>query len=124
MLYQTDNPATGEVVQSFSSISDTELEAAVRKADACYRDDWRHRSIADRAQVVSAAAAILRQKANECARYVTLEMGELLSGAVAEVRLSADILDYYAKNAHAFMEPKHFPGFPEAAFVTRPIGQK
>jgi succinate-semialdehyde dehydrogenase/glutarate-semialdehyde dehydrogenase len=122
VIYQTINPATGEVIQTFRDISDTELEAAVSKADACYRNDWRHRSIADRARIVSAAAAILRENAEEYARYVTLEMGKLLSGALAEVTLSADILDYYAKNAEAFMEPKHFPGFPGAALVTRPIG--
>jgi succinate-semialdehyde dehydrogenase / glutarate-semialdehyde dehydrogenase len=122
MRYQTINPATGEVVQALPTISDTELELAVSKADACYRNDWRHRAIADRARIVSSAAAILRDKAKEYARYVTLEMGKLLSESLSEVRLSADILDYYAKNAEAFMETKHFPGFPGAALVTRSIG--
>jgi succinate-semialdehyde dehydrogenase/glutarate-semialdehyde dehydrogenase len=122
MRYQTINPASGEVVQTFPTISDTELELAVSKADGCYRNDWRHRAIADRARIVSSAGAILRDKAEEYARYVTLEMGKLLSEALWEVRLSAEILDYYAKNAQAFMEAKHFPGFPGAALVTRPIG--
>src|SRR5262249_36163060 len=36
--------------------------------------------------------------------------------------LAADILDYYAKNAETFLQPKQFPGIPGAALVSRPIG--
>ncbi|MET0307442.1 MAG: NAD-dependent succinate-semialdehyde dehydrogenase [Sphingomonas sp.] len=122
MIYQTINPATGEVVKSFPDIGDAELETAVRRATATYNDDWRHRPIAERAKVLAAAAALLRANAEEYASYVTLEMGKLHQGALAEVGLSAQILDYYAQNAEAFMAPRHFDGFPGAQVVTRPIG--
>ncbi len=41
MLYQSINPATGEVVQTFPTISDSELEMAVATADACFKNDCR-----------------------------------------------------------------------------------
>src|SRR5580698_1135388 len=87
MLYQSINPATGEVVQTFPTISDSELETAVATADACYRDDWSHRSVADRARITLRAAAILREKADEYARYVVEDMGKLLGVALVEVNL-------------------------------------
>src|SRR5258708_1841847 len=102
MCYQTINPATGEIAKTFSQISDAKLEKAVGHAQTCYEDDWRYRSVAHRARVVSAAAAKLRQNADEYAHYVTLEMGKLIGTEQAEVALSAKILDYYAQNAEAF----------------------
>ncbi len=122
MLYQSINPATGKVIQTFPTMSDGELEAAVAKADALYKNDWSQRLIADRARVVSRAAAILRENAEEYARYVVEDMGKIMGLAIAEVNLSADILEYYAKNAETFLQPKHFPGIPGAALVSRPIG--
>jgi succinate-semialdehyde dehydrogenase/glutarate-semialdehyde dehydrogenase len=41
----------------------------------------------------------MRVRLDEFACTVTLEMGKLINESRDEVRLSADILDYYAKNA-------------------------
>jgi hypothetical protein len=50
-------------------------------------------------------AALLREQIAEFPTYVTLEMGKLFKEAQGEVELSADILDYYANNAEAFLAP-------------------
>src|SRR4051812_24622075 len=99
LAYQTINPSTGEVIRTFPEISERELEAAIERAQAVYETDWRHRSIANRARIVQAAAAKLRQNAEEYAQYLTLEMGKLIAEARGEVALAADILDYYAARA-------------------------
>lgn len=122
MLYQSINPATGEIIRTFPTISESELEAAVAKADACHREDWSHRAVSERARILSRVAAILQENAEEYARYVVEDMGKLVGVAVMEVSLAASILDYYAKNAEKFLQPKEFPGFPGAALVARPIG--
>lgn len=122
MQYQSINPATEEVVKTFLSISDADLEAVVSQAHACYQNDWARRSVAERARVIGAAAAILKEKAEEYAGYVTLEMGKLSTAAIAEIRLSVGILEYYAKNAEAFLAPKSIPGFPNASVQMRPLG--
>lgn len=122
MIYQTINPATGAIVKTFPVVSDDDLEAAVSTAHAAYQDDWRHRPLAERAKVLSRAASLLRENAEEYASYITLEMGKLHQGALAEVGLSAAILDYYAQHAEEFMAPKAYEGFPGAEVVTRPIG--
>lgn len=122
MSYQTINPASGEVLRTFHEVSDAELEAAIGSAQTCYETDWRHRSVASRAKVLSTAAAMLRENAEEYARSITLEMGKLIGVAHAEVALSADILDYYAKNAEAFLKPQSVPGVAGAVLETHPIG--
>ena len=122
MQYQTINPATEEVVKTFPSITDAELESVVGQAHTCYQNDWSQRTIAERAKVIAAAANILKQKAEEYAGYVTLEMGKLFTHAVAEVRLTVGILEYYAQNAEAFLAPKQVPGFPNAEVQKRPLG--
>lgn len=122
MAYETVNPATGARLKSFADISEGALEAAVATAQRAYQADWRDRPVAERAQILSRAAALLVERAHEYAGYVTLEMGKLSGEAKAEVQLSAAILDYYASHAEEFSRPKAFPGFPDSVLETRPIG--
>jgi succinate-semialdehyde dehydrogenase / glutarate-semialdehyde dehydrogenase len=122
MTYRTVNPATGETVTTFASITDADLDAALDTARSCYRSDWRNRPIAERARIVKAAAAGLRANAAEYARYITLEMGKLIGTSEAEVGLSAAILDYYADHAETFLATQELPESPGAVVETEPIG--
>lgn len=122
MAYRTINPATGEVVKTFESISDAALDKVVDTAQACYESDWRLRSMAQRAKVIHAAADYMRRNCDHMAGLATLEMGKPINEARSEVALSADIFDYYAKMAASFLKPKSIPGVPEATIETFPIG--
>jgi succinate-semialdehyde dehydrogenase / glutarate-semialdehyde dehydrogenase len=122
MTYRTVNPATGETVATFADISDVELDDALATARSCFLDDWRHRTVADRARVVKEAAAELRDNAAEYARLITTEMGKLIGTAEAEVGLSAAILDYYADRAGEFLAPRELPESPGAVVETEPVG--
>lgn len=122
MSFQTLNPATGELVQTFGFLSDGEVTAALDVAEKCYQHDWKYRPVAERAQVVRRAAEILRENADEYAGYLTLEMGKLVAQAQFEVGLSADILEYYANNAETFLKPQPLADAPGSVVVTEPIG--
>ena len=122
MFFQTVNPATGELVQTFKEISDDDLELALATAHKAYETDWRLRPVAERAKIVSRAAAILREKAEEYAGYLTLEMGKRIAESHSEVATSAAILDYYAKKAESYLKPKLLPEAPGAELHTNPIG--
>ena len=80
MAYQSINPATGEVGQSFAERNDAQLEAAIATAATCF-ESWRQTSFAQRAAIVSKAAAIMRERSDEFARPMTLEMGKLFAQA-------------------------------------------
>jgi len=123
MLYQTINPATEEVVKTFPDHTDAQLQKIIAKAEAVYKNDWKLRTLEQRKAVVKKAAAILREKLDEFAKPITLEMGKLFREAQAEVTLSADILDYYADNAGTFLAPRKLK-VPEGEAVveSEPLG--
>ncbi len=103
MGYTSVNPADEREPQEFADHGDDEIEAIIGRAHAAYERAWSTRSLDERGAVVRRAAALLRERREGMARLVTLEMGKLIAEARAEVDLSADILDYYADNAAAFL---------------------
>jgi succinate-semialdehyde dehydrogenase/glutarate-semialdehyde dehydrogenase len=122
MAYQSVNPYDGKILKTFEELTDKQLERALETAATCF-ETWRHTTFAERAAVVAKAAAIMRARIDEFARPVTLEMGKLIDQARGEVVLSADIIDYYAKNAERFLAPEHLkPSSGEAEVESSPFG--
>jgi len=122
MTYKSANPYDGKILKTFEEFTDKQLESALETAETCF-ESWRHTTFTERATVVAKAAAIMRARVNELARLVTLEMGKLIDEARGEVVLSADILDYYAKNAECFLAPQHLtPSSGEAEVESTPFG--
>ncbi|HEY9250791.1 MAG TPA: aldehyde dehydrogenase family protein, partial [Rariglobus sp.] len=120
--YQSVNPSTGKVVKTFVGQTDTQLETAIKTSAACFKS-WRKTTFADRAVIVAKAAALLRSESDEFARLVTLEMGKRIDEARGEVALSADIMDYYARNAERFLAPEKLkPASGEATVQNTPLG--
>ncbi|PVX85917.1 NAD-dependent succinate-semialdehyde dehydrogenase [Paraburkholderia unamae] len=122
MAYQTINPATGEILKTFQGITDDDVETVLARAQHCFEHEWRNRPVAQRASVLYRAAKQLRERAEEFASYVTLEMGKLIGDARGEVALSADILEYYAERAEHFLRPAPIAGAPGCEIETRPLG--
>ena len=122
MTYQTINPTTGKLIKTYPDISDQSLEIALANAHKAFETDWRHRPIAERSQIISATAAILRRKCEEYAHYLTLETGKLIKEAHAEIGLAADILDYYARKTKSYLEPRVLPESHGAELHIEPIG--
>ncbi len=123
MAYQSINPYTAEILQSFEDINAAELERKLTVAASCFRDVWVQKTYTDRAKVLSRAAAIMRERSEEFAKLITLEMGKLLPQSMGEVALSAAILDYYAEHAEAFLAPeKLMTAKGEASVESSPVG--
>ena len=119
---QSVNPYDGRILQTFEELTDDRLEIAIAGAATCF-ETWRHTTFAERAEVVARAATILDARVDEFARLVTMEMGKLIDQARGEVVLSADILEYYAKNAERFLAPQHLdPTSGEAEVESSPFG--
>ena len=83
MAYQSVNPYDGKILKSFKELTDKQLDAALGSAAACF-ENWRHTTFAERAAVVTKAAAIMRARVDEFARPMTLEMGKLIGQARAK----------------------------------------
>jgi succinate-semialdehyde dehydrogenase/glutarate-semialdehyde dehydrogenase len=122
MAYQSTNPASGQIIQSFAEISDTDLERKMAAAASCFQI-WKNKTYTERAVIVAQAAALLREQADAFAKIMTLEMGKRITEAQGEVEFSAQILTYYADNAERFLAPvKLNPTIGEAHMESSPIG--
>jgi len=122
MRYQSVNPFDGKLVKTFEELTDTRLEAALEAAANCF-EKWRRTTFAERGAIAAKAASIMRTRIDEFAHLVTLEMGKLIAEARGEVELSADIIDYYAKNAERFLAPEPLqPLSGEARIENAPLG--
>jgi succinate-semialdehyde dehydrogenase/glutarate-semialdehyde dehydrogenase len=122
MTYQSVNPYDEKTLKTFDELTDQQLEAALKTASTCF-DTWRHTTFAERAKVVTKAATLMREQVESFARTMTLEMGKLIDQSRKEVLLSAEILDYYAKNAERFLATEHLkPNAGEATVESTPIG--
>jgi acyl-CoA reductase-like NAD-dependent aldehyde dehydrogenase len=75
MTYQSVNPSDGKVLKTFPELTDSQLEAAIATAATCFQS-WRQKTYAERATVVSKAAALLHARADEFARHATVEVGK------------------------------------------------
>ena len=122
MAFQTINPTTNKVVKSFDEMKDTAVEQAIATAASTF-DEWKLTDYQTRAQLLYTVAGLLRAKRKELAKMITLEMGKLVSHAEGEIKLSAEIFDYYAKNAEEFLRDKILnPVHGKALIRSSPVG--
>jgi succinate-semialdehyde dehydrogenase/glutarate-semialdehyde dehydrogenase len=121
--YATVNPATGELVQGFETMSDAEADRALNRAHEAYLD-WRGVDLKERAAVVGRVADLFRQNVNELAQLMTLEMGKPVLQAKGEIELSAAIFEYYATKGPDLLadEILDIAGSGRAIVRTAPIG--
>lgn len=122
MAFQTINPTNNKVVKSFDERTDALVEIAVARAATTF-EEWKLTDYQTRAQLLYTVAGLLRAKRKELAKIITLEMGKLFSHAEGEIKLSAEIFDYYAKNAEGFLADKILnPVHGKAMIRYSPVG--
>ena len=107
MPYRSVNPATGEVLKTFTEHTDQEMMDALATADKAFVS-WAARPIEERAKTISRAAQLLFERKSELAKLATVEMGKRIAESRGEVELSAAILQYFADHAAEFLAPKSF----------------
>src|SRR3984885_4162758 len=122
MAIATTNPATGEVLRTFESLTAAQIEARLQLASDAFAKH-RSTSFADRASKMMRAAEILEKEKDECAHLMTLEMGKPLKAAVAEALKCATGCRYYAENAEKFLADEVIETGAKRSFVRYlPIG--
>ena len=102
MPIESVNPATGEVVEKFEPMTGAALERLVEGTHGAFLE-WRGTSFADRTKPMRAAARLLRERRDQYARTMAVEMGKPIRQGEAEVDKCAWVCEYYAENAEAFL---------------------
>ena len=118
----TINPATGETLRSFESLSDADLKNAISLTDIAF-EDYRQTSFEQRAEWMHKAADILEKDKAKFAELMTLEMGKPYKSAMAEVGKCAVVCRYYADNAAQFLADMTVETDASKSFVKyQPLG--
>lgn len=119
--YAVVNPATGETVKTYPTITDAELEAAIAAADQAHRTWSKSTTIEERAALIRRVGELHVERRQELAEIIVREMGKPIEQALAEADFAGDIYTYYADNAAEFLkdEPIELMGGEGSAVVRR-----
>ena len=101
--YAVINPANGETVKEYDSISDDDLQAAIAAADEAHRTWAQKTSVAERAAMVKKVSEFHSERREELASIIVREMGKPMEQALGEVDFCVDIYGFYADNAEKFL---------------------
>ena len=90
------NPATGDEIGTVAHASVRDLDRALDAAQRGF-EQWRDQTPAARSAVMRRAAELIRERADDIARLITLEQGKPLVEARGETLAAADIVDWFAE---------------------------
>lgn len=99
------NPATEEVVRSYSTHGPEEVRGKVEAAQQAFTT-WRETPLAQRCRLLLAAARQLRDRQESLAELMCQEMGKPISQARSEIEKCASVCDYYAEQAESLLAPR------------------
>jgi succinate-semialdehyde dehydrogenase/glutarate-semialdehyde dehydrogenase len=104
MSYAVTNPATGETVKTFDTISDADLDAAIAAADDVFRSWSRSTTVQERAALIRRVGELHAERRQQLADIIVLEMGKPVEQALAEADFAGAIYEYYADHADEFLQ--------------------
>ncbi|MBO9524433.1 MAG: aldehyde dehydrogenase family protein [Nocardioidaceae bacterium] len=102
-IYAVTDPATGEVVRTYPTATDADIEAALAATSAAQHGWARTTTVAERAAGVARVAALHTERREQLAAIIVREMGKSMEDALGEVDFSAAIYQYYADRAEQFL---------------------
>ncbi|AHG22466.1 betaine-aldehyde dehydrogenase [Chania multitudinisentens RB-25] len=122
-MFQTINPANGEILAEVQRATEADVERAVASAERGQKI-WAAMTGTERSRILLRAVELLRERNDELAQLETLDTGKAYSETSAvDIVTGADVLEYYAGLADAF-EGNQYPLRDTSFFYTRrePLG--
>ena len=119
--YAVVDPSTGATIKEYPTISDSELQDAVARADATHASWTVSTSVKQRAELVRRVGQLHDEHSQRLGEIIVREMGKPITEAIGEVSFCKDIYDFYADNAEQLMadEPIELLGGGGSAVVRR-----
>ena len=88
------NPANSKVIGELGCASKGDLDKAVAAAEKGFKE-WRKVSAFERGKILRKIGDLVRARADEIAKVLTMEQGKVLAEAKVEVLMGADIFDWF-----------------------------
>ncbi len=119
--YAVVNPATGETVKEYPTISDQELKDAIAGAAKASAEWIPTTTVRERAEMIRKVGALHAERAQHLGEIIVREMGKPIEQATGEVEFCQAIYDYYADNGADLLkdEPVKLLDGEGSAFVRR-----
>ena len=122
MPIATINPATAETLKTFDALTGAEIDARIARAALTFRT-YRRTPIAERAERMLRAAAILEAEQATFGRMMTTEMGKLVKAGSEEAAKCAWGCRFYAENAARMLADEPVQSTATESFVRyQPLG--
>jgi succinate-semialdehyde dehydrogenase/glutarate-semialdehyde dehydrogenase len=102
-VYAVVDPATGETVKEYPTISDDELKDAIARADKAHSEWSASTTVKERADLVRRVGEIHGEQRERLADIIVREMGKPIEQALAELDFCKAIYEFYADNAEELM---------------------
>lgn len=99
---RTINPASGEILKNYPTISNQEIDKIIEKSHAAFLQ-WRNESYAQRAVILKNVQKNLLTNKIDYAKIITSEMGKPIKIAIAEIEKCALVCEYYASNTEKLL---------------------
>jgi succinate-semialdehyde dehydrogenase/glutarate-semialdehyde dehydrogenase len=118
------NPADGSLLGELPVAGEAELQAAQGAAERGFKL-WSRTPPIERFRIISRATQLIRERAPDIARVLTLEQGKPLAEALREVTLSADIIDFLAEEGKRLASrgvPPRLPNVLSQTVERVPVG--
>ncbi|MDO6825600.1 NAD-dependent succinate-semialdehyde dehydrogenase [Marinobacter sp. 1_MG-2023] len=95
--HKTINPATEEVLETYTLMSRQDAEGIIEQAHHAFLN-WRQTGFEERADALRKTAALIRERQDDYAELMTREMGKTLAQGKQECELCAAICEYTAEH--------------------------
>ena len=106
------NPATEEIIEQVPYGGRDDARAALEAAQSAF-GSWRELTAYERGEILQRTAQLIRERAEEIARWVTQEVGKPLGESLGEVNAAAAYYKWFAeegKRAYGRIVPPSKPG--------------
>lgn len=103
VVYAVVDPATGETVREYTTISDEELRGAIARADEAHREWSGKTTVKERAQLIRRVGELHEEQRERLAEIIVREMGKPIEQALGELDFSKAIYEFYADNGEELM---------------------
>lgn len=121
-VFRSINPYNGQELKTFTEMSVEEIDVAVATAHERFAT-WRHLPFPQRGGLLRRAAGLCRERREDLAKAMALDMGKRIVEGRKEVELCAAIFDYYAEHGEHFLRPQTIASAAgHATLLSQPLG--
>jgi succinate-semialdehyde dehydrogenase/glutarate-semialdehyde dehydrogenase len=117
------NPANLQVIGKLPHATKNDLDMALQAADRAFQS-WRHVSPMEKSRILRRVAELTRERAEEIARNITLDMGKPLAESRLEVKTCAEHAEWHAEECRRIygrVIPARLPNVRQMT-VREPVG--